>query len=50
MLPPAVAGIALLAAFGNRGLLGGSLQVFGVSLPFTQAAVVVAIVFVSSPF
>ncbi|MBA3383765.1 MAG: molybdate ABC transporter permease subunit [Actinobacteria bacterium] len=50
VLPPAVAGIALLAAFGNRGLLGGSLEVFGVSLPFTQAAVVVAIVFVSSPF
>ena len=50
MLPPAVAGIALLAAFGNRGLLGGSLEAFGVSLPFTQAAVVVAIVFVSSPF
>ena len=50
VLPPAVAGIALLAAFGNRGLLGGSLEVLGVSLPFTQAAVVVAIVFVSSPF
>ncbi len=50
VLPPAVAGIALLAAFGNRGLLGGSLEAFGVSLPFTQAAVVVAIVFVSSPF
>jgi molybdate transport system permease protein len=50
VLPPAVAGIALLAAFGNRGLLGGSLEVVGVSLPFTQAAVVVAIVFVSSPF
>jgi molybdate transport system permease protein len=50
VLPPAVAGIALLAAFGNRGLLGGSLEVLGVSLPFTQAAVVVAIIFVSSPF
>jgi molybdate transport system permease protein len=50
VLPPAVAGIALLAAFGNRGLLGESLDVLGVSLPFTQAAVVVAIVFVSSPF
>lgn len=50
VLPPAVAGIALLAAFGNRGLLGGSLEAFGVSLPFTQAAVVVAIVFVASPF
>ena len=50
VLPPAVAGIALLAAFGNRGLLGGSLEAFGVSLPFTLAAVVVAIVFVASPF
>ena len=50
VLPPAVAGIALLAAFGNRGLLGGSLDVVGISLPFTQAAVVVAIVFVASPF
>jgi molybdate transport system permease protein len=50
VLPPAVAGIALLAAFGNRGVLGGSLEALGVSLPFTQAAVVVAIVFVASPF
>ena len=50
VLPPAVAGIALLAAFGNRGLLGESLEAIGVSLPFTQAAVVIAIVFVSSPF
>jgi molybdate transport system permease protein len=50
VLPPAVAGIALLAAFGNRGLLGESLEVAGISLPFTQAAVIVAIVFVASPF
>ena len=50
VLPPAVAGIALLAAFGRRGLLGGTLEAFGVALPFTQAAVVVAIVFVASPF
>jgi molybdate transport system permease protein len=50
VLPPAVAGIALLAAFGRRGLLGGELDALGVSLPFTQAAVVVAIVFVASPF
>jgi molybdate transport system permease protein len=50
VLPPAVAGIALLAAFGQRGLLGGSLDALGVSLPFTQAAVVLAIVFVASPF
>jgi molybdate transport system permease protein len=50
VLPPAVAGIGLLAAFGNRGLLGDSIEAAGVSLPFTQAAVVVAIIFVASPF
>jgi molybdate transport system permease protein len=50
VLPPAVAGIGLLAAFGNRGLLGESIDAAGVSLPFTQAAVVIAIVFVASPF
>jgi molybdate transport system permease protein len=50
VLPPAVAGIALLAAFGRRGLLGGTLEGFGISLPFTQAAVIVAIVFVASPY
>jgi molybdate transport system permease protein len=50
VLPPAVAGIALLAAFGNRGLLGDELEALGISLPFTQAAVVLAVVFVASPF
>lgn len=50
VLPPAVAGIALLAAFGRRGLLGESFSALGISLPFTQAAVVIAIVFVASPF
>lgn len=50
VLPPAVAGIGLLAAFGSRGLLGGALEVAGVRVPFTQAAVVMAVVFVSSPF
>jgi molybdate transport system permease protein len=50
VLPPAVAGIAMLAAFGRRGLLGDSFSALGFSLPFTQAAVVVAIVFVASPF
>jgi molybdate transport system permease protein len=50
VLPPAVAGIALLAAFGRSGLLGGTLDAVGVSIPFTQAAVVLAVVFVSSPF
>jgi molybdate transport system permease protein len=50
VLPPAVAGIGLLAAFGNRGLLGDSIEAAGISLPFSQAAVVVAIIFVASPF
>ena len=49
VLPPAVAGIALLSAFGRNGLLGDSLDAFGVSLPFTQTAVVLAIVFVACP-
>jgi molybdate transport system permease protein len=49
VLPPAVAGIGLLAAFGRVGLLGPTLQTFGITLPFTQAAVVVAVAFVASP-
>lgn len=50
VLPPAVAGIALLAAFGRRGLLGGTFEALGISVSFTQAAVVLAVIFVSSPF
>jgi molybdate transport system permease protein len=50
VLPPAVAGIALLAAFGRAGLLGGQLDALGVQIPFTQAAVVLAVAFVESPF
>jgi molybdate transport system permease protein len=50
VLPPAVAGIALLSAFGSRGLLGETLEVAGISLPFTQVAVVIAVIFVASPF
>ena len=50
VLPPAVAGIALLATFGRAQLLGGTLDVLGVDLAFTQAAVVIAITFVASPF
>ena len=50
VLPPAVAGIGLLAAFGRAGLLGSSLDALGVQLPFTTAAVVLAVVFVASPF
>jgi len=50
VLPPAVAGIALFAAFGRAGLLGGELEAVGVQIPFTQAAVVLAVAFVESPF
>jgi len=49
VMPPAVAGLALLVAFGRFGLLGHALSVFGVDLAFTQAAVVIAILFVASP-
>jgi molybdate transport system permease protein len=50
VLPPAVAGIALLAAFGRAGLLGGTFSALGFSIPFTQTAVVLAVAFVESPF
>src|SRR5207253_6264630 len=40
VLPPAVAGLALLLTFGRRGLLGGPLASLGIELPFTTAAVV----------
>ncbi len=50
VLPPVVAGLALLMAFGRRGLLGSTLAIFGISLPFTPAAIILAQVFVSSPF
>lgn len=50
VLPPAVAGLALLVAFGRRGLLGPTLESVGVILPFSTAAVVVAQTFISAPF
>jgi molybdate transport system permease protein len=50
VMPPAVAGLALLVAFGRLGLLGGTLDALGIDLAFTQAAVVIAILFVASPF
>ncbi len=50
VLPPAVAGLGLFAAFGRSGLLGGELQALGVEIPFTQVAVMLAICFVASPF
>ena len=50
VLPPSVAGIALLVAFGRRGLLGQYLSDAGVEVAFTQTAVVLAQTFVAAPF
>lgn len=50
VLPPTVAGVALLHGFGRRGLLGAPLAELGISLPFTTAGAVTAAVFVSLPF
>jgi molybdate transport system permease protein len=50
VLPPSVAGLALLLAFGRRGLFGPALEDAGISLPFTTAAVVIAQLFVAAPF
>jgi len=50
VVPPAVAGIGLLAAFGRLGLLGEELEALGITIGFTQVAVVFAITFVASPF
>jgi molybdate transport system permease protein len=49
VLPPAVAGIGLLAAFGRFGLFGSTLSAMGISIPFTQTAVTMAVAFVASP-
>lgn len=49
VLPPMVAGIGLLLAFGRNGLLGGPLHALGIHLPFTTAAVIFAQAFVSAP-
>jgi molybdate transport system permease protein len=50
VLPPVVGGVALLFAFGRRGLLGPLLAVAGIHLPFTTAGAVLAETFVSMPF
>lgn len=50
VLPPTVAGVGLLLAFGRAGLAGRVLGAFGVSLPFTTLAVVIAQLFVATPF
>lgn len=50
VLPPSVAGLVLLIAFGRRGLFGSFLlDTFGVSLPFTTLAVIIAQIFVAAP-
>lgn len=50
VLPPTVAGFALLLAFGRMGLAGRALSALGVSLPFTTLGVIVAQAFMSVPF
>ncbi|MBX3082411.1 MAG: ABC transporter permease [Anaerolineae bacterium] len=50
VLPPAVAGLALLVTFGRRGLIGATLADMGISIPFTTTAVVMAQTFVAVPY
>ena len=50
VLPPSAAGIALLLTFGRLGLVGQYLDVFGITVSFTTAAVVIAEVFVAAHF
>jgi molybdate transport system permease protein len=50
VLPPSVAGIALLLAFGRRGLIGQYLDSVGITIAFTQVAVILAQTFVAAPF
>jgi len=50
VLPPVVGGVALLLAFGRRGLVGSELYGVGIHLPFTTAGAVMAETFVAMPF
>jgi molybdate transport system permease protein len=50
ILPPSVAGVALLITFGRRGPIGGWLEEWGLSIAFTPWAVVLAQVFIAAPF
>lgn len=50
VMPPAVAGLALLLTFGRRGAIGSFLADIGIIIPFTLAAVVLAQFFISAPF
>ncbi len=50
VLPPSVAGLALLLAYGRRGIAGPTLEAAGIVLPFTTLAIIVVQVFVALPF
>ena len=50
VLPPAVAGVGLLATFGPAGLVGGAIEDAGIQIVFETAAVVIALTFVAAPF
>jgi molybdate transport system permease protein len=50
VLPPAVAGVGLLVAFGRVGLLGSTFDFLGINLAFNQAAVILAVVLTAGPF
>jgi molybdate transport system permease protein len=50
VLPPAVAGVGLLVAFGRAGILGDEIEALGVDIAFTKVAVILAVTFVASPF
>lgn len=50
VLPPAVAGVALLIAFGRQGIIGSWLSSLGIQIAFTQVAVIMAQTFVAAPF
>ncbi len=50
VLPPAVAGLALLLVFGRRGIVGEPLAMLGLDIPFTTVAVILAQTFVAAPF
>jgi molybdate transport system permease protein len=50
VLPPSVAGLALLLVFGRRGLLSAPFEILGIAIPFTTIAVILAQTFVSAPF
>jgi molybdate transport system permease protein len=50
VLPPSVAGLALLLVFGRRGALGEPLAELGLTVPFTTGAVILAQAFVAAPF